>query len=618
MHYRAKIVCYFLLMWSNVLWAQDAEKDMSSLLQRSYGFWQKGAYDSALMLLNGEEKRRYESNQLFNANCYYLKGLIFQSLNLDENGLSNLDSAYTLALSDSAFVLAGMSRLIQGQIFEKQSLLITALEKYREAYTHYHSAGNETQMASVANEIGNVYMQLKIYEDARKEYEQAWQFYEKGNDSTMQGMILSNLAHAQSRLARYDQAIENFKRALEIKKRAHSPRSQAFTLQYFGELWLKKNELDSAEKYLLRCYDIKGQLQDLPGLSETGNWLGRLYIAQKRPRLARSYLDSAEQRARETQSLSLLIDNLDQQKAWQRNWGSAARALIIDDQYDQLTDSLFREERLKVEALQADYALKEKEQERQIAAERAQTVQFKNQQQQVVIWIVLLSLVALGGLAYTIWRSRRLTAEKNELLESQNQLIEQQKNDIRHRAKNHMSMISYILTLMRRETKDQEVVKHVQSAQHLMLTFSSLEMHLYDKPTDSVIELGAYLKEWREKFLENLPPAQAPYDIAIACEPLELSSKLVVPIALIITELATNSFKYVCLEGKNTRFEVLARLEGKTLVLQLKDNGSGFNENRQEGMGWQIIKTLCHSIKGKMQLESERGFHFELTVSAEK
>ena len=97
---------------------------------------------------------------------------------------------------------------------------------------------------------------------------------------------------------------------------------------------------------------------------------------------------------------------------------------------------------------------------------------------------------------------------------------------------------------------------------------------------------------------------------------MELPSKLVVPLALIITELATNSFKYVCLQGHDTRFGISAQRTEGVLSLVLTDNGPGFESDRQEGMGWQIIKTLCRSIKGDMQLDSQNGFRFELKVAA--
>ena len=98
-----------------------------------------------------------------------------------------------------------------------------------------------------------------------------------------------------------------------------------------------------------------------------------------------------------------------------------------------------------------------------------------------------------------------------------------------------------------------------------------------------------------------------------------LSSEILIPLSLILSELTINSIKYA-FDGFDVDEKVIkvsVDRFGKKLIIQYSDNGKGmpkdFDPNKSKGLGWMIVQSLTNQLDGKYELFNDNGMHFKLS-----
>ena len=101
---------------------------------------------------------------------------------------------------------------------------------------------------------------------------------------------------------------------------------------------------------------------------------------------------------------------------------------------------------------------------------------------------------------------------------------------------------------------------------------------------------------------------------------VKFSTKLAVPLALIINELVTNSIKYAFTNTTSGLIKVTLfknDIENNWL-LSVSDNGKGMppvSENRKDSLGLKLVSILIKQIKGTLVTKNDAGALFNITFS---
>jgi signal transduction histidine kinase len=103
------------------------------------------------------------------------------------------------------------------------------------------------------------------------------------------------------------------------------------------------------------------------------------------------------------------------------------------------------------------------------------------------------------------------------------------------------------------------------------------------------------------------------YDKAV--EALQLNKQTELSVYRIVQEVLSNMAKHAAA----TQIDVNIHAEENKILLQLKDNGKGFDTatiQQSKGIGWKNIMARVNLLNGNMQLQSEKitGTQIEITI----
>ncbi|MGB6152841.1 MAG: ATP-binding protein, partial [Pricia sp.] len=128
------------------------------------------------------------------------------------------------------------------------------------------------------------------------------------------------------------------------------------------------------------------------------------------------------------------------------------------------------------------------------------------------------------------------------------------------------------------------------------------------------------LPEYLNDLMEHTKKISSSFSYKIDCPDISIDLDRAVPLALIISELATNAVKHAYPDA--TKYNELLinveRLSNDEVSLTMLDNGKGlpdgFDIENAEGIGFEIIRALCRQISAKLTYETNpKGTQFNLT-----
>ncbi len=216
-----------------------------------------------------------------------------------------------------------------------------------------------------------------------------------------------------------------------------------------------------------------------------------------------------------------------------------------------------------------------------------------------------------------------ITDRRHASEQIQRQLSEKETllKEVHHRIKNNMAQVEGLLSWQADATGSAEV----QTALRESISRVQSIRVLYEK---LLIGRG-YRNVSSKEYLEGLIDALAavfPYRPTVVVDRViddfTLSSRLAVPVGIILNELLTNIFKYAFGNiGTEDGGSISVRLEktGTRVTLTVQDNGIGiskrFAANVSPGFGLTIVHMLAEQLGGTYTVENDHGTRSVLTFS---
>ncbi len=219
-----------------------------------------------------------------------------------------------------------------------------------------------------------------------------------------------------------------------------------------------------------------------------------------------------------------------------------------------------------------------------------------------------------------ITRRRVLQDEKDELLRQTNELVQQKvvlAKEFDHRLLNSLQLISSLLSLQSRTTKNPEAAAQLSIAGNRVAALGRVHRRLHVLDHLETVEFKQYASRLCEDLSGMLHQDEAKRAIVVEGDDIEIPTLLGIPLGFIVNELVTNSTKYA--KGKTTvRLE--SRPEGHSL--SVFDDGpglpKGFTPSGHKGLGMKIIQSLVKQIGGEIQFgrgDDDRGARFTVLFS---
>lgn len=221
---------------------------------------------------------------------------------------------------------------------------------------------------------------------------------------------------------------------------------------------------------------------------------------------------------------------------------------------------------------------------------------------------------ALAMLGYILWHilenSRKSDDElnkTNEALREQNLLIQSSNEEktvmlkeIHHRVKNNLQVVTSLLRLQMAEVADPATENKFKESINRVITMAMIHEKLYESPTLTNINIQDYLEELAHD-LVNSYELDKHVEIRVNCDVNKLGIKTLVPLALLINELLSNSLKHGLKAINHPLIEVdLINLDRNNFVLRYTDNGTWKEPASSTSLGLELIQSFTEQMEGEV------------------
>ncbi len=207
--------------------------------------------------------------------------------------------------------------------------------------------------------------------------------------------------------------------------------------------------------------------------------------------------------------------------------------------------------------------------------------------------------------------SSRIEAEeqiKSSLKEKETLLQE-----IHHRVKNNLAVITSLINLQSSKSKNSAVKKILRDSQNRLHAMSLVHKFLYQSDNLSNINVKSYLTDLIVMIRESFGPAANHVEIDLVIEDHAINPDLASPIGLVVNELITNSLKYAFPGTQKGQLTITYRvLNSQKIELKVSDDGVGFKDGfdwqQTESLGLNLVKTLVQDqMDGRLTISNEKG-----------
>ena len=613
---------FFILISSTCLFActnnqvedpyAKGANELGEYLQEALRLMRADEYDSAIVQLQFTDSiaKVYDNR--------YTQSSVFSNYGWIANRLDLLDSAekcYTNAIALDRFLNDSSDLMIN---LRQLSRVQRALSKFSDAATSLEEvidiAGvlNDTLgVASASNLMGNVFIELLEYEKALKYYKTAAKNWGDANSKANRAIAIHNQGDALRGMGQLDSALATYKRALDLKRELNRTSSSAYTLTGLGRTYLLMDSIGRAEEVLNQAIAIRRELRNKNSYAESLLILSRVSVARGQYRKAENQLKEVEQIARGNNKADLLRDAFEDQRALYKKWNRLADLARVDELYDIMTDSLYREEKLKVQEAQAAANLQREQQRTQLAQQDAELAQLEaDAESQKAFFRLVLVIIAALGLVVIAWQLLQIR-KRNASLIALNARIKLITDNAFHSQKNALGLISALLRSKARQADNETELEVLQEVEGKIEALGGVAKSLFQRRIEdntaiaSKIQLKSYLKQLVDDTWSSVA-SEAELDMEV--DDIETTSTQALNVGLITNEAVTNFSKYA--EPKGAEMLVIRVLqEAENLLLTFVDDGPGFPDgfdfSNSTGFGMQMMANLVGDMDGQISLNRE-------------
>jgi len=347
--------------------------------------------------------------------------------------------------------------------------------------------------------------------------------------------------------------------------------------------------------------------------------LFRTYIKAKSTRLADSLF--SRMNARMTQNLTpyyriYLLKELPAYYILKNRESDALRASLA---YYQLKDSLTGISSYTV-ASQHEKQFQLKEKDRMLALAQKENELKQNQldlkqEEALLMGVILVALVALLLLVYKNYRLKGKLATKLKL---KNDQIETLAQELHHRVKNNLQVVSGLLSMQTNRLKNEQARQAMEEGKGRVEAMALIHQKLSIDSVYTIVNMREYVMTLCDSIAESYghdPDAIMLYDDN-GFKTANINIEKAVPIGLIINEIVTNAFKHAFGIADKPQVRVSLNYEGKFLAVEIGDNGPGIqpHEKKPQSAGRHLIEVLVKQLEANMTIDNRSGTLYRILI----
>jgi two-component sensor histidine kinase len=192
--------------------------------------------------------------------------------------------------------------------------------------------------------------------------------------------------------------------------------------------------------------------------------------------------------------------------------------------------------------------------------------------------------------------------------------------EIHHRVKNNLQVISSLLRLQSGYLNDQQILDIFRDSENRIRSMALIHEKLYRSPDLAQIDFGDYVRELAAFLFRSQSASSRSITLNVQADPVYLHVEAAVPSGLILNELISNALKHAFPDGRAGEISIkLWASDDGQLNLVVADNGRGLppglDFRATESLGLQLVNTLVDQLDGTLKLNGACGTEFRITFA---
>ena len=219
--------------------------------------------------------------------------------------------------------------------------------------------------------------------------------------------------------------------------------------------------------------------------------------------------------------------------------------------------------------------------------------------------------------------NRDISLRKKEEEQLRNSLIEKEilLKEIHHRVKNNLQVVMSLLNLQANAVENKVVREAFAKSNDRINAMALIHESLYQSDDFSKISPEKYIDKLIQSTVSTFGSIDKQIKHELDIEEIDIAMDEAIPMALVINELLSNSYKHAFPNGRVGKITVvLKEIEDETILLKYSDDGVGIQKeiipHELDSLGMQLIYDLVEGqLKGEVELETTNGTHYLITFN---
>jgi PAS domain S-box-containing protein len=211
----------------------------------------------------------------------------------------------------------------------------------------------------------------------------------------------------------------------------------------------------------------------------------------------------------------------------------------------------------------------------------------------------------LSCIAYDITERKEIDQQIRGALKEKEVLLQ----EVHHRVKNNLQVISSMLNLQRRFINDPLMLDILEESQNRISTMSFIHESLYQNTDFSSISFAVYLERLATNLIHSYSKLSCHVSLETKLDEVHINLKQAIPCGLIVNELVSNALKYAYIGQAEGTLFLRIEQKGDTLEIEVADDGvglpEGFNFESNDSLGVYLVQALTDQIDGELIVDNK-------------